>query len=165
MAAKKSDRGMLAGGARAPSFHLRALDGSMYSLEEILARGPAVLAFFKVSCPVCQLTSPFLERLHQRRQEGGLQFIGISQDAGAPTREYNQEFGVTFPTLLDDPGDYPASNAFGISHVPSLFLVEQDGSVSWSVDGFSKRELEALGRRAGVAPFLPGEYVPEWKAG
>ncbi len=33
------------------------------SLEDILGKGPALLAFYKISCPVCQLTAPYLERL------------------------------------------------------------------------------------------------------
>jgi hypothetical protein len=33
------------------------------------------------------------------------------------------------------------------------------------MDGFSKAQMNDLGNRVGVAPFRPGEYVPEWKAG
>jgi peroxiredoxin len=157
---------MLQPRAKAPSFRLPGLDGKLVSLEEILARGPAVVAFFKVSCPVCQLTFPFLDRMHANGAAGGLQFVGVSQDGAAGTREFNREFGITFPVLLDEASaDYAASNGFGISHVPSAFLVETDGVISWALEGFSKHELERLGERAGVQPFRPGDYVPEWKAG
>jgi peroxiredoxin len=152
---------MLDAGAQAPSFSLPALDGGSRSLEEILARGPAVLAFFKVSCPVCQMTWPYLEKLHR----GGLQIVGISQDKEAATRSYIQEFGATFPHLLDDPKQYAASNAYRLTSVPSLFLVEPDGRISTAVSGFSKQELTALGARAGVQPFAPGERVPEFRPG
>jgi peroxiredoxin len=155
-------RQMLEAGARAPEFELPALGGAAQSLAQILARGPALLAFFKVSCPVCQLTFPFLERIHQG---GGLQVVGISQDNAPATADYNREYGVTFPTLLDDKGGYAVSNAFGISTVPSLFLVEADGAVSSSESGFSKAFLEAAGRRAGVTLFQPGERVPESRPG
>ncbi len=57
------------------------------------------------------------------------------------------------------------SNAFGITNVPSLFLVEPDGVISLASQGFVKRDLEALGKRAGVEVFRQGEKVPEWKAG
>jgi peroxiredoxin len=144
------------------------VDGQAQSLEAILARGPALLAFFKVSCPVCQFTFPFLERIHkgQGSEDGRVQIIAISQDKAGATREFNQEYGVTFPTLLDESNTgYPVSNAFGIDTVPSLFLVEPDGSVSMSGRGFSKKDLETLGQRAGVAPFAPGEKVPENRPG
>jgi peroxiredoxin len=156
---------MLQVGARAPEFRLAGLDGAQHSLSEILARGPALLAFFKVSCPVCQYTFPFLERLHRSSPSGAVQIVGISQDKAGATREYNQEFGVTFTTLLDEPGAYPVSNSFAISSVPSLFLVEPDGTVSISQSGFSKSCLEAVGQRAGAAPFQPGERVPENRPG
>ena len=69
------------------------------------------IAFFKTTCPVCQLTFPFLERLHRG---GAARQFGISQDDAETTREFNQEFGVTLPMLFDTAeSDYPASNAYG----------------------------------------------------
>jgi peroxiredoxin len=150
-------------GVDAPSFRLKRLSGATESLEEILARGPVLLAFYKVSCPVCQLTFPYLERLSASES---LQVIGISQDDEGSTREFNQRFGVTFPTLLDQSKEgYPASNAYGITAVPSLFLVEPGGNISKSFSGFAKRDMEALGQHAGVPVFQPEDNVPEWKAG
>ncbi|MGA2215422.1 MAG: TlpA disulfide reductase family protein [Bryobacteraceae bacterium] len=150
-------------GAPAPSFSLAALAGPARSLEEILAGGPALLAFFKISCPVCQLTVPYLERL---AKNDALQVIAISQDDARATREFAGRFGLTFPLLLDSSADdYPASNAYGISSVPTLFVIEPDGIISRAFAGFSKRDFEQLGARAGVAPFGPEDHVPEWKAG
>jgi peroxiredoxin len=154
---------MLAAGAQAPAFELAKLKGGQRSLQEILSQGPALLVFYKVACPVCQLTAPYLERMGASQS---IQIVPISQDDAKATEGFNQHFGVTLPTLLDQAKqDYPASNAYGISSVPSLFLVEQDGRISKSFAGFSKRDLEEVGARAGIAPFGPGDNVPEWKAG
>jgi peroxiredoxin len=159
----RNKKAVLEAGARAPSFRLKNLDGAMVSLEELLSRGPALLAFYKISCPVCQLTFPYLERL---AGGSGIQIVGISQDDIAATQGFNRRFGITFPTLLDQASEsYPASNAFGITNVPTLFLVEPDGHIASAVSGFSKRDLEALAKRAGVVPFRADETVPEWKAG
>ena len=150
-------------GQRAPQFELKNLSGGTESLAQVLAKGPALLAFFKVSCPVCQLAVPYLERLSASQS---LQVIGISQDDDGSTKGFNQRFGVSFPTLLDSAREnYPASNAYGISAVPSLFLVEPDGTLAKSLSGFSKRDLEALGTRAGVTVFRPEDQVPDWKPG
>ncbi len=152
---------MIAAGSLAPEFTLDRLGGGRLSLRQILEHGPALLAFYKISCPVCQLTLPFLNRI----AAGPLPVIAISQDDENGTAKFQEKFQITLPTLLDREGEhYPASNAFGISHVPSLFLVEKDGRISLAVDGFSRRDLEALGARAGVDPFR-GENVPEWKPG
>src|SRR5438105_2853891 len=154
---------MVEPGQRAPEFQLKNLSGGTASLDQVLAKGPVLLAFFKISCPVCQLTAPYLERLSAGES---LQVIGISQDDDSSTKSFNQRFGVTFPTLLDPSKEhYPASNAYGISAVPSLFLVEPGGTVAKSLSGFSKRDLEALGASAGVAVFRPEDKVPEWKPG
>jgi peroxiredoxin len=154
---------LVAAGASAPGFRLSCLDGSTQTLEDILARGPALLAFYKISCPVCQLTAPYLERLSANH---AIQVIGISQDDARATRDFMERFGVTFPTLLDLSSEgYPASNAYGIASVPSLFLLEPDGTIARSFNGFSKRDFEEIGARAGVRPFGPDDQVPEWKAG
>ncbi len=161
-------RQMLAAGARAPELELTGLDGSRQTLAQILARGPAVLAFFKVSCPVCQYTFPFLERVYQGagREAGPVQIFGVSQDNARSTQGFGEEFGVTFPVFLDESArDYPASNGFGISSVPSVFVIEPDGNISAAETGFSKRFLETLGHRMGVAPFHAGERVPEQRPG
>lgn len=155
-------KAMLEAGSQAPAFRLKDLQGGAISLEEILAKGPALLAFFKSSCPVCQLTLPYLERL---AASTSIQIISISQDDAAVTQAFNQRFGVTLPTLLDPKEGYPASNAYGITNVPTLFLVEPDHRIAKSFTGFSKRDLEALGERAGVGIFRAGDNVPEWKAG
>jgi peroxiredoxin len=156
-------RVQVASGAKAPAFRLTGLDGPARSLEDILTGGPVLLAFYKISCPVCQLSAPYLERL---AANNALQVIGISQDDADATRGFRLRFGVTFPTLLDlSSEDYPASNAYGITSVPSLFLLERDGIVVRSFSGFSKRDFEEIGTRAGVSPFGPDDHVPEWKAG
>jgi peroxiredoxin len=159
----RAKKGALEKGAHAPAFQLESLAGATVSLDGILRKGPALLAFFKIGCPVCQLTFPFLERL---AGGSGIQIIGISQDDFAATTAFNQRFGVTFPTLLDQSKEnYPASNAFGITNVPTLFLVEPDGHIANTISGFSKRDFEALGTRVGMQAFRADENVPEWKAG
>jgi len=152
-------------GASAPPFQLKDLAGEERSLAEMLAAGPVLAAFYKVSCPICQLTFPFLERLH-KSSGGDVRFSAVSQDNAADSRRFNKECGVSFGTLLDEErAGYKASNAYGISTVPTVVLIEKDGTVSWSMEGFVKAELEALGRRVGMNQYEAGEYVPEWKAG
>ena len=50
---------------------------------------------------------------------------------------------MTFPTLLDSEG-YPASNAYGLTSVPTIFLIAPDGKVKVSCMGFSKSDLEKI---------------------
>jgi peroxiredoxin len=156
----------LTAGQRAPDFRLEDLNGGQKSLSELLPAGPVFVAFFKVSCPTCQFTFPFLERIYRDLADGGARMLAVSQDNAEATREFHKEFGITMPTLLDSSRQgYPASNAYGLASVPSMFLVERDGAISWSLVGFHKKELETVAAKFGVNPFKPGERVPEMKSG
>jgi peroxiredoxin len=158
-------------GNKAPDFTLKSLDGKQHPLADALQRGPAVVAFFKISCPVCQFTFPFLERLFQRYGSEGVSFLGISQNDARDTKDFAKEYGITFPILLDEKG-YPASNAYGLTNVPTIFFVETDGTVRVVSMGFVKQDLEAIAdiladrRKISRAPvFLPAESVPAYKPG
>jgi peroxiredoxin len=154
---------MLGAGDTAPDFHLQDMHGHEKSLQDFIATKPTLIAIFKVSCPVCQYTLPFLERL---AESDNIEVIGISQDDLESTREFQSEYGITFATLLDESKkSYPVSDAFGITTVPSIFLIEPDAQISMAEAGFSRQDLEDVGKIAGVKPFRPGENVPEFKAG
>ncbi len=162
----------LAGGTKAPEFKLETLDGKPFSLSEALAGAPVVLAFFKVSCPVCQYAFPFLERLHKAYQQKGYTLVGVSQNDAKDTAAFNTEFGVTFPVLLDDTRSYPVSNAYGLTNVPTLFWIAQDGEIEVSSVGWVKAEFEEISRRmagagkiAPAAIFKPGDNVRDFQAG
>jgi peroxiredoxin len=155
----------------APGFSLKALDGKSCSLSAFLARGPVVAAFFKISCPVCQFTFPFLERIHNRYGGNGATILGISQDDARDTKDFCREYGITFPVLTDDNG-FPVSNAYGLTNVPTIFLIEDGGKVRVSSMGFDKKDLETISaelaerRRIAAAPlFRPDEVVPAQKPG
>ena len=97
----------LTAGSKAPAFELNTLDGKRFSLNDELARGPVVLAFFKASCPTCQYAFPFFERLHKAYGSQGVRIVGVSQNDAKETAAFIKEFGVTFPVLLDDTRSYP----------------------------------------------------------
>jgi peroxiredoxin len=142
---------MLAEGSIAPDFTLQD-----WSLSAALATGPVLLVIFKISCPTCQFTLPFLQRF----EGSGLQVVAISQDDQTSTSGFLARFGVTLHTLIDKAWDFAVSSAFRISHVPALFLIEPDATISLSVEGFSKAHLEQLGSRFNVIPFGIHESVP-----
>lgn len=160
-------------GNTAPGFSLKGLDGKELSLASSLQRGPVVAAFFKISCPVCQFTFPFLERMYKRYGGDSVTFLGISQDDAGDTKDFAKEFGVTFPMFLDEKQKgYAASNAYGLTSVPTIFLIETDGAVKISCMGFDKNDLESMARelaeRKKIAPaalFRANESVPAHKPG
>ncbi|HUK30023.1 MAG TPA: TlpA disulfide reductase family protein [Candidatus Acidoferrum sp.] len=156
---------------KAPQFTLHDSAGNEYSLAEELRKGPVVAAFFKISCPVCQFTFPFLERLHKAFGNSAATFLAVSQDDAQDTREFCNEYGITFPALIDGE-PYAISSAYGITNVPSVFLIAPDGTVKLTSIGFDKAKLEAMAaalaaatKRPASALFRPGEVVPSYKPG
>src|SRR6202043_3292489 len=121
-------KGALAAGAPAPEISLTSAAGQKLSLADALKKGPVLTAFFKVSCPTCQFTMPFLERLHERYSGPKFSMLGISQDDARDTREFCEEYGVQFPALIDERG-YPASNEYGLTNVPPMFWINPDGQI------------------------------------
>jgi len=145
---------MLAVGATAPDFGLPEFKS-----------GPALLAFFKISCPTCQLALPFLQRIADGAVANGARIVGISQDDQSGTDQFRRRFGISFETVLDPAPAYAASKRYAISSVPSLFLVERDGRISLASAGFSREDFEKIGGRFGVEVFKPGENVPFFRPG
>jgi peroxiredoxin len=162
----------LTAGTAAPDFTLNSTDGKQFSLKEALARGPVVAAFFKVSCPVCQYAAPFLERVYRANRKSNVAFVGISQDNLRDTRLFMEEYGVTFPVLMDDTTTYPVSNAYQLTNVPSVFWIGSDSEIEISSVGWCRKEIEEIHRKmakeAGAKParlFKAGEDVRDFRAG
>ena len=162
----------LATGSKAPDFELPAMDGSTFSLQDALARGPVLAVFFKISCPVCQYAFPFFERIYKASGGGKVTIVGISQNEAKDTKQFMQRFGVTFPVVLDDTRTFPASNAYGLTNVPSAFWIARDGEVEISSVGWAKADVEEMARKAAqansAAPkpiFLPTEQIADFRAG
>src|SRR5260221_1554640 len=101
------DMAALPAGTKAPEINLPAIfngkDEGKFSLQAALKQGPVLAAFFKVSCPTCQYAFPYLERIYKAHGGKKITIVGISQNDRSDTAAFLKEYGVTFPTLLDDP--------------------------------------------------------------
>jgi peroxiredoxin len=135
----------------APQAPFRTPEGAPLATADVVAKGhglPVLLAFFKTSCPICQLTWPYLQRLHEAYGGRAVHVVGVSQNDGRSSRAYYAEFGgATFDLLLDPEPGFAASNAFDVDAVPHLVLLSPQGIVLDVFAGWSKKRMEALGAR------------------
>jgi peroxiredoxin len=154
---------MLKAGSQAPEITALEVDGNPRSLNGLLASGTSVLlAFFKVSCPTCQFTFPYLQRF----ADHGITVVGVSQDGAPATDAFRDRYDLRFPIWLDAAANgYAASNSYAITHVPSLFLVTADGTIERAVSGFSRQDLDEIGEQFGFAPFGADEAIPAFRPG
>ena len=158
---------------QAPEFQLSSTLGKPVVLADILKRGPAVLAFFKVSCPVCQYAFPYIERMWQLHKTEAVSFIGISQDSKTDTQLFIDKYGLTFTVALDEAPRYVASNSYKLTNVPTIYLVDRNGDIQVSSVGWLRKEMEEINLKLSMMDaakrqlplFKAGEDIAEFKAG
>jgi thiol-disulfide isomerase/thioredoxin len=163
-------------GAPAPAATFFKAAGTELTTREVLgeAKGlPTLFAFFKVSCPTCQLAWPYVQRLHELYGGKAVRVAGVCQNTAAEGVAYSRTYGgATFDILVDAEPRFDASNAFGVESVPLLVLVSPGGKVLRVQTGWSKREMEELGREIAKAKGLtvtpvvpPADPVKDFQAG
>ncbi len=133
--------------------------------------GEALYAFFKTTCPTCELTWPYLERIRQASDGSGFSVLAVSQDSPEEAREFAARTHSGIATVYD-PAPWKVSEALGLETVPTLLLVGADGRVREAIVGFQKSKMRELAvraaQRAGRVPqelFRPGDDVPELRPG
>jgi peroxiredoxin len=157
-------------GSPAPDFNLPLTSGGEFRLKQALIKGPVVLAFFKISCPVCQYSFPFYDRLARLLEPIGVTVVGISQDDEQNTATFRRTLGLSLPIALDA-NDYAVSRAYRLTNVPTVFEISPEGQIVACVVGWSKSEIEAIHARhmkpeAKAEPlFHPNEQVAEFRPG
>lgn len=160
----------LEAGVKAPEINLPTMSGHTFTLSKQLQEGPVLLVFYKSSCPVCQFAMPYAERLFQAAKGKKVSIVAISQDDQKGTAAFMKEYKLSLPVALDDTKSYPASNAYGLTNVPTFFLVNTSGEIEISSVGWAREDVEkiynSLMADRQPAPFFhAGEKVPELKFG
>ena len=130
--------------------------------------GPHALLFYKVTCPTCQIAAPPIDRL-ERAYPGRI--TGIGQDPPDALADFSRTYAMSFPSVPDLP-PYDVSNAYGISHVPTLVVIDASGVVadvveSWDREGLN-RASERLAALVGAEPSPvsePGDGLPDFRPG
>jgi len=162
----------LAAGTTAPDILLPTMEGKKFSLHETLKKGPVIVVFFKISCPVCQFALPYMERIYQAIKGKNATVVGVSQNSKQDTADFLKEYGITFPIVLDDRQHYPVSNAYGITNVPTTFYITAGGEIEISSVGWSRPDTERMARNLAdsvsthkINVIRSGEEVPDFRAG
>ena len=121
-------------GRAAPDFKLSSLDQSPASLTDF--RGKYVLVNFWASwCGPCREETPDLQSFYEHNAQAGLVILGVNQqERAAAARNFVEDYGVSYPVLLDSTGE--VSEAYGVGRgMPISFLVAPDGVIERVVYG------------------------------
>jgi peroxiredoxin len=147
-------------GSTAPSFSLPDADTGEV-VDDPWQGGPVVLAFFKTTCPVCVMATPKVQAL----ADAGVRVVAVGEDPPDKLARYAEQHGQGV-TTLSEPAPYEVSSAFDLTTVPSLFLVEADGTVRDAVESWDRESWNRFAVLAGGAPVSePDDGLPSFKPG
>lgn len=113
-------------------------DGGEISSAEL--RGEVVvLNFWYASCPPCRAEAADLEALHQQFAGDEVAFVGVNvTDAVDTARAFNEEHGVTYPSILDAASNdvlLAFSGAVSANAVPTTLILDREGRVAARFSG------------------------------
>ncbi len=153
--------------SRAPDFTLGDAGGTEFRLYEELRSGPVLVTFFKSGCPTCQYGLPFLDRLARSLRGAAASAVAVCQDTPSDGARFKAEFAYETRQVFDlQESGFSVSNAYGLTNVPTVFLVEPGGSIAHTMVSWSKADVEQIARKLKVAPpFRPNEAVLPFRPG
>ncbi|MFF9274910.1 TlpA family protein disulfide reductase [Streptomyces griseosporeus] len=132
---KKGDR------AAAPDLSGKTVDGAQLDVADYKGK-VIVLNVWGSWCPPCRAEAKGFERVYQDLKGKGVQFVGINtRDASADlAKSFEQEQGVTYPSLFDPDGRLMLRFKKGTLNpqaIPSTLVIDRDGNIA-------ARTLQAL---------------------
>ncbi|MGO4595491.1 thioredoxin-dependent thiol peroxidase [Leifsonia sp. 2TAF2] len=129
----------LEAGEQAPAFSLTDQDGNAVSLGDFAGKNVIVYFYPAAMTPGCTTEAcDFRDNLNSLKS-AGYQVIGISKDAPARNKEFQEQEGLNFPLLSDEDlavhqayGAYGEKKLYGKTVegvIRSTFVVDPDGSL------------------------------------
>ena len=126
--------------AQIPQVTLKDINGNTVNTAELSNDGkPFVISFFATWCKPCMRELDAISEVYQDWQdETGMKVIIVSIDDGqnvAKVRPLVDSKGWEYEVLLDPNGDF--KRAMNVQMVPSLFILNADGTVVDSRTGYA----------------------------
>ena len=120
---------LLTVGTKVPAVNLQSSTGTTVHPSGTTATGPYILEFFEAGCAHCQQVAGQL-----CGEKVPVFAVDAAKDSAATINAYRQQYApaCSYPMLLDP--DLSASGAFGVSAVPTVYLVV-DGRVAYAGAG------------------------------
>jgi thiol-disulfide isomerase/thioredoxin len=140
-------------GGRVVSLRLPDADGRQWDFAQ--RRGRLVLLdFWGTWCGPCLRAVPEVSRLSSTYGGSGLEVIGVACERGAPAdnvrrvRDTRQRLGINYRLVLNNSsGGAPVEQQFHVTALPTLVLLDGDGTIVWRGTPDQMRELEGMIRR------------------
>ena len=141
-------------GFLAPDFTLQTMDGQSVSLADLRGR-PVLINYWTSWCIPCKEELPALERIYRDYQDRGLVILSINaidQDTFADAQQSIQQYGMSYPVLLDQ-GEI-VWKAYEVMFFPTSFLVDSNGIIREIILGSATEESF----RGKIDQLIAGNY-------
>jgi hypothetical protein len=109
-----------------------------------------------------------IKAVYEKHQKAGFEILGVNMDADtAAVAAYLKQHGVTWQNLRDTPkteGAQPGDFGFGIVSVPTMFIVNKDGTVEGGITSSNlDYAVDTLiqGKKLEVTPPAEGQTEAE----
>jgi peroxiredoxin len=131
-------------GDKAPPFVNLDLSKHHVLSRHYLGKGWVILDFFATDCEGCKKEMPIVEQLYRDYSDQGLQVIVFATDSeGAEAvGPFFEDKPTPLTVLLDH---YQVTvKKYGVEEIPSLFLVDPDGSIVYKEVGYREDLYEVI---------------------
>ncbi|MFF2089869.1 TlpA disulfide reductase family protein [Paenibacillus sp. NPDC058174] len=126
----------------APDFELNTLEGDSFKLSDF--RGKKVIVnMWATWCPPCRAEMPDMQKFYDKHKDENITVIAInmttSEKSVDSVPKFLNEFGITFPVLLDDTNK--AGDIFQVYALPTSFIIDSKGIIQQKVTGPMNYEM------------------------
>ncbi len=114
-------------GNRARDFTLESLAGNRISLSDYQGR-VVLVNLWATWCTPCQAETPDLEAVYRDHKADGFVVLGVNvRESRQAVQAFVQEFGVTYPILLDTTGKLMSE--YRVRGLPTSLLIDREGVI------------------------------------
>ena len=118
----------------APPFSLPETYGGQVDLASYRGR-PVLLVFWSASCSICRRELPLVNRLAPELRDKGMGVVAIHLGGEDEARDYVSSNHIDLTCLVDSDGT--VGRAYGVSGIPKLVLIGNDGKVKRTREGLA----------------------------
>ncbi|MCZ0755729.1 TlpA family protein disulfide reductase [Anoxybacillus sp. J5B_2022] len=134
LAAEQNQEVGLSVGDTAPDFVLKTLNDEQIRLSQLRGK-PVIINFWATWCPPCQREMPDLEKFYNDYKQH-VEFLSVnltSQDSREKVAPFLQQYGITFPVVLDTKGKI--LKLYNIQTIPTTYILDKNGVIRKKVLG------------------------------